>query len=79
MASWQTIERFDIDNSIWILKYDLFQLDRQYVPKGTPGAEKFTSCHGWYDNEADALKVLHHFPKPNTYRIEKVHQRKLKA
>jgi hypothetical protein len=74
---WQTIERFDIDNPIWVLKYTLYSHPdtNEYCNADIPGAIPRVSCHGWYASEAEALAVLRHFPKPNTYQIEKVYQR----
>ena len=74
--SWQPIEKM-MSEPIWVLKYDMYQKDGNFCDASTEGAEKFTSCHGWYDSEEDALKVLRHFPKPNSYRIEKVWKRVL--
>lgn len=80
--NWQSIEAASLDNPIWIIKYTLYlrTIDgiTQWCKKEDPGAEGFTSCHGYYTSEADANKVLNHFPKPNTYRVEKVWQRRLK-
>ena len=75
---WEPIERFGTDNPIWVLKYDMFYADGNFCDKDHPHAVKFTSCHGWYKTEADAIKVLRHFPNSSDYRIEKVHQRVLK-
>jgi hypothetical protein len=78
MSEWKSIETFTSEDPIWVIKYDMFQKDGSFVDKDTPGAEKFTSCHGYYTSEADAIKVRNHFPKPNGYRIEKVYKRVLK-
>lgn len=81
--NWKPIEKMVSAQSIWILKYDIFFYPEGHEYRGNfcgadiPGAQKSTSCHGWYESEADALKVLNHFPKPNSYRIEKVHKREL--
>ena len=41
-------------------------------------ASPFTDCHGWYETEEEARKVVNHFRKPNSYRVEKVWKRRLK-
>ena len=80
MSVWCPIERIVPDEPIWVLKYDVY-----FTPEGNfcdadyPGAQKFTDCHGWYDNEDDAMAVLRHFTRPNSYRMEKVHRRALLA
>jgi hypothetical protein len=77
---WKPIETMIIDNPIWVLKYNMYEdpITREICdPSVVPGAIKYTSCHGWYESEADALRVLRHFPRPNTYSLEKVYQRKL--
>ena len=77
--SWQSIEDFICDDPIWILKYDMYYIPGgEFCKKDDLYAEKFTSCHGWYGTEAEAMAVLRHFPQPNSYRVEKVHRRKLK-
>ena len=77
MNSWTPIERV-VSEPIWVLKYDMYYApDGNFCEADTPGARKFTSCHGWYESEADALKVMHHFPPPSAYRIEKVWKREL--
>jgi len=77
MSDWQPIERIS-GNPIWVIKYDMWVApDGQFCQPDAPDAVKFTDCHGWYKTEADALKVLHHFRRPNSYRIEKVHSREL--
>lgn len=73
---WKPIERMT-DKAIWVLKYDMWQKDGNFVEPRTEGADKFTDCHGWYASEGDALKVLRHFPRPNSYRIERVWGREL--
>lgn len=82
MESWKSIERAVLEDPIWVIKYTFYQrtIDgiTSWCEKGDQGAEAFTSCHGYYGDEADAYKVLNHFPKPNTYRVEKVWRRKLK-
>ncbi len=75
--SWQPIEQMVSENPIWVLKYNVYFANGQFCSKDHPDAVKFTDCHGWYENEADAMKVLRHFPKPDGYCIEKVFQRKL--
>lgn len=79
MSAWTPIEEFLTDSPIWVIKYDLYSKDGKFVNEGTEGAEKFTSCHGWYETEEDAYKVVNHFPNPNAYKVEKVHKRKLKT
>lgn len=75
--SWQPIERM-VDQPIWVLKYDIFfKADGNFCEPDHPEAQKFTDCHGWYGTEADALTALSHFPRPNSYRMEKVHKRVL--
>ncbi len=77
---WRPIEEPDFERPIWVLKYDIFfSKDGNFCDPNTEGAKKFTSCHGWYDLEEDALKVRAHFPNPNGYRIEKVYRRVLKS
>jgi hypothetical protein len=77
MAAWEPIERM-ADDPIWVLKYDIyFAPDGNFCQPDTPGACKFTDCHGWYETEADALKAQRHFPTPNSYRMEKVWKREL--
>lgn len=80
--AWRTIERFDINEPIWVIKYDMFYKPTieggGFCASDYPGARKFTSCHGWYEDEETAMKVLRHFPIPNSYRIEKVNKRVLK-
>lgn len=78
--TWQSIERFDIDNPIWVLKYTLWA-DRhsgEWVKNPDDDAVAHTFCHGWYETEAEARAVLRHFRNYDDYEIEKVHQRKLK-
>jgi hypothetical protein len=78
MYNWKTIECFDIKEPIWVLKYTLYHTpDGKWCKKDDIGAIAYTDCRGWYETEAEALKVLNHFPKPNTYKIEKVNKRKL--
>lgn len=81
--NWQSIEDFVGDDPIWVIKYTLYHRlteagHYEWCNKGDEGWEGMTDCHGWYENEDDARKVLNHFPKPNTYRMEKVHKRRLK-
>ena len=76
--NWKPIEDIDVGYPIWVIKYDMFEKDRQFCSADTVGATKFTDCHGWYETEADALKVRNHFPDPSKYRIEKVYRRYLK-
>ena len=76
---WKPIEDIDTENPIWILKYNIyFDATGNFCSSNTEGAKKFTSCHGWYENEADAQKVRAHFPNPNGYTLEKVYRRSLK-
>lgn len=76
---WAPIERFDIDDPIWIIKYTLWidpDSGEWCNPNDIPEyAIAHVSCHGWYKTEAEAMAVLRHFPHPNTYQIEKVHYR----
>lgn len=78
---WKPIEKLDFDNPIWVLKYDIFfypkdhEFEGNFCSADTPNAQKFTSCHGWYETEEEALKVQRHFPNSNGYRIEKVYKR----
>jgi hypothetical protein len=65
-AMWKSIEDFSDPSPIWVIKYTHTDENGMY-----------TDCHGWYSTEAEALAVLRHFPKPNTYTIEKVYHRKL--
>ena len=80
---WQSIESPGLGDPIWVIKYTMYQRTvngvTNWCKKDDEGAEAFTDCHGYYDNEEDARKVLNHFLKPNTYRVEKVYKRKLKA
>jgi len=82
--TWQPIETIDFDNPIWVLKYDIYfypkghAMEGNFCSKDEPNAQKFTDCHGWYDNEADALAAMRHFREPNSYRLEKVYRRVLK-
>lgn len=80
---WQSIETFGAVDPIWVIKYTMFQRIEngfmQFCEENDEGAIPFVSCHGYYTNEADARKVLNHFPKPNTYRIERVYKRVLKG
>lgn len=78
MANWQTIEMFDVSDPIWVIKYDMYSNNHDWCSADDPGAVKYTDCHGWYKTQAEALKVMQHFPKPNSYRVEKVHYRYLK-
>jgi hypothetical protein len=79
----KTIEEMT-NTPIWVLKYDVYfypkghVLDGCFANKGTPGAVKSTSCHGWYETEEEALTVRNNFTYPSEYRLEKVYQRKLK-
>lgn len=81
MEPWKTIEAATLDNPIWVIKYTLYQRTvdgiTNWCNKGDTGAEAFTSCHGYYTSEEDAYKVLNHFVRPNSYRVEKVWQRRL--
>lgn len=80
--AWKPIERM-VSQPIWVLKYDIHAypkghpLEGNFCDKDEPMAVKFTDCHGWYSSEADALKVMHHFPKPCGYRLERVWKREL--
>lgn len=80
--AWQSIECMT-NNSIWVLKYDIYfypeghEREGNFCTKDEPSAQKFTDCHGWYRSEIDALKVLRHFRQPNSYRVEKVWGREL--
>lgn len=81
--TWQSIEQFRTDTPIWIIKYTLYADAHSGEwcsnQANTPDdAVPHVSTHGWYETEAEALAVLRHFPRPNTYEIEKVYQRKLK-
>lgn len=78
MADWKPIEEIDFDSELWVIKYDIF-FDKagQFCKADTPGATKFTDVHGYYEEQEDALEVLHHFPKPNTYSLEKIRRRVL--
>lgn len=75
---WKPIEVMLSSFDVYVIKYDMWQKDGAFVEPHTPGAEKFTSCHGWYDNFETAKKVVAHFPYPSAYTIEKVHRRILK-
>lgn len=76
---WQAIDEMVPDSEIWVLKYDIyFKPDGNFTNADDPEAMKFTDCRGYFDNEQDALKVLRHFPTPNSYRIEKVRKWRLK-
>lgn len=75
MSDWKSIETIS-GPPIWVIKYDLFCKGGDFCGPDD-GGEKFTECHGWYEHEADAMTVLRHFPKPNTYRIEKVNKRSI--
>lgn len=81
--TWQSIEEFVGDDPIWVIKYTLYHRlvngHYEWCNKGDEGWEAMTDCHGWYENEVDAWKVVNHFPKPNTYKVEKVHKYKLKG
>lgn len=83
MMGWEPIERMDTENPIWVLKYDMFwypkghEMEGNSCPNDYPGAQKFTSCHGYYTSEADAMAALRHFSAPNGYRMEKVYRRVL--
>ena len=79
MKEWKSIENIDPSAPIWVLKYDLYCKDGEFCKPDEPGSVKFTDCHGWYETEADALKVLCHFREPNSYRIEKIYKRVLKV
>lgn len=78
MSGWKPIERM-VSEPIWVLKYTLYYLPDGggWCEKDTPGAITMVDCHGWYENEADALRVMSHFPYPNSYRIEKVWKREV--
>lgn len=79
MTSWQPIEEMVPDSAIWVIKYTLYTDDLgNFVDATHHEASPFTDCHGWYESEEDARKVVDHFPKPNTYRVEKVWKRRLK-
>lgn len=71
---WKPIEKVG-DVHIWVLKYNMWQLDGRFVDPYTPGAEKFTSCHGFYSSFEEAKAVRDHFPDPTRYSIERVVQR----
>ena len=73
---WRPIEKMVL-KPIWVLKYYMYSKDGVFVTPETEGALKTASCHGWYENEEDAMKVMHHFPKPHGYHIEKVWKREL--
>jgi hypothetical protein len=77
--NWKPIEQLVVENPIWVIKYDMYEdpITRTACASSVPGAIKFTDCHGYYTSEQDALAVMFHFPKPNSYRVEKVYQRKL--
>jgi hypothetical protein len=78
MYNWKPIEEIDFDHPLWVLKYDMFWgPDGQSCKADTPGAEKFTSIHGYYESQEEALEVQHHFPKPNSYNLEKIYKRVL--
>jgi hypothetical protein len=80
VSGWQPIERVVPERPIWVVKYDVFFApDGNFCDAHHPEARKFTDCHGWYASEADALAVVRHFPRPNSYRVEKVHGRELIA
>ena len=68
------------DSPIWVLKYDVFFKDGRFVDKGTEGAEKSTSCHGYYDTEEDAWTARREFYKRGSegYRVEKVNRKILR-
>lgn len=76
MTNWKPIEKVG-DARIWVLKYDMWQLDGRHVAAHTPGAEKFTSCHGFYNSFEEAKAVRAHFRDPSQYSIERVVQRVL--
>jgi len=79
MTNWKPIEEVDFDNPIWVLKYDIFFAPGSgvFCTADTPGARKFTDCHGWYDDEDEAIEVRNHFSNPDHYTIEKVYKRVL--
>lgn len=78
-SGWDPIEKM-VDQPIWVLKYDIyFATDGNFCGVDHPEALKFTSCHGWYETEADALTVQRHFPNPAAYQLERVHRRVLFA
>lgn len=77
MRDWEPIEKIDFGAPIWVIKYDMWYLGQEFVSANTPGATKFTDCHGYYTSFEDAEKVLRHFPKPHSYRVEKVYKRVL--
>lgn len=83
MQGWKSIEAVTLDNPIWVIKYTLYHRlvngRYEWCNKGDDGWEAMTDCHGYYTSEEDARAVLNHFPKPNTYRVEKVYQRRLKC
>lgn len=81
-------EEIDFDSGIWVLKYDMYtkqhdDVGKEFCKADELGAVKFTSCHGWYKTEADAIAALHKFGKKEKekdiyrYQIEKVYERKL--
>jgi hypothetical protein len=57
-------EEIVFDSVIWVLKYETYH-----------NGVKYTDCHGWYKNEADAIKAMHTLQ--GMYRIEKVCERRL--
>lgn len=78
MTYWSSIEYLDVEHPIWVITYDMYEdANRQFCSVDDDWVNKFTSCHGWYESYEDAVKVLNHFPRPNSYRIEKVHKRVL--
>lgn len=78
-------EDISFNDSIWILKYDMYQkLDSsgefyEWCDKDDAGAVKMTSCHGWYDSEESARKAIHEFKRRgSSYYIERVYKRILR-
>lgn len=70
-------EKINLEKPIWVLKYDLWSLKGRFVPECTPGAVKFTSCHGWYKTEEDAKFAIKKFSDlyGSSYNLERVYKR----
>ena len=68
-------EETDFKSPIWVIKYDIYYEDGGFCDADTPGAEKFTACHGWYASEAEASRALSELGK--NYSLEIVYKRNL--
>lgn len=72
---WRAIEKISPDQPVWVILYLYWGSDSEQAVPGYAGP--WADVHGWYETEADALKVWKHFPPESRkhYTVNKAHKR----